>query len=237
MTERPVAFIFALELEAQALVRHLTASTVASPQLSIWEGLIENTPVVLALAGVGKVAGALAAQFICDAFKPLSIIVAGIAGATDSSAPPGVLIIASGAVQHDIDARPFTSAKGTIPLLGIITIPADPMLSAKLRQAAESVTGDSRSVHSGVVLTGDQIVASREIRDGILRDFPEGKCFDMETAAIAQVARQNGVPWAAVRMTSDAADESFDLEEVVGFGINTAADLFDRVARAFLKQP
>jgi adenosylhomocysteine nucleosidase len=237
MTKRPVAFIFALELEAQALVRHLTASTVASPQLSIWEGLIEDTPVVLAIAGVGKVAGALATQFICDAFRPLSIIIAGIAGATDSSTPPGVLIIASGAVQHDIDARPFTSAKGTIPLLGIITIQADPTLSAQLRQAAESVTGDRRSVHSGVVLTGDQIVASREIRDGILRDFPEGKCFDMETAAIAQVARQNGVPWAAVRMTSDAADESFDLEEVVGFGINTAADLFDRVARAFLKQP
>jgi hypothetical protein len=36
-------------------------------------------------------------------------------------------------------------------------------------------------------------------------------------------------------MTSDAADESFDLEEVVGFGINTAADLFDRVLRAFLR--
>ena len=58
----------------------------------------------------------------------------------------------------------------------------------------------------------------------------------METAAIAQVARQNGVPWAALRMTSDAADETFDLEEVVRFGITTAADLFDQVARAVLKE-
>jgi nucleoside phosphorylase len=57
----------------------------------------------------------------------------------------------------------------------------------------------------------------------------------METGAIAQVARQNGVPWAALRMTSDAADESFDIEEVVGFGINTASDLFDRAVRALLK--
>jgi nucleoside phosphorylase len=58
----------------------------------------------------------------------------------------------------------------------------------------------------------------------------------METAAIAQVARQNGVPWAALRMISDAADESFNVEEVVGFGSDTAADLFDRVVRAFLKE-
>ena len=57
----------------------------------------------------------------------------------------------------------------------------------------------------------------------------------METAAIAQVALQNGIPWAAVRMTSDAADESFNLDEVIGFGVKTAADVFDQIIRAFLK--
>ena len=58
----------------------------------------------------------------------------------------------------------------------------------------------------------------------------------METAAIAQVAIQNGIPWTALRMTSDAADETFSLEEVIGFSINTAADLFDQIVRAFLKE-
>jgi nucleoside phosphorylase len=57
----------------------------------------------------------------------------------------------------------------------------------------------------------------------------------METAAIAQVAHQNGVPWAALRITSDAADENFNLREVLGFGVETAADLFDQIVRAFLK--
>jgi nucleoside phosphorylase len=57
----------------------------------------------------------------------------------------------------------------------------------------------------------------------------------METAAIAQVAHQNGIAWAALRMTSDAADESFDLNAVLGFGVNTAADLFDQILTAFLK--
>jgi hypothetical protein len=36
-------------------------------------------------------------------------------------------------------------------------------------------------------------------------------------------------------MTSDAADESINLDEVIGFGINTAADLFEQIVRAFLK--
>jgi adenosylhomocysteine nucleosidase len=206
---------------------------VSSPQLSIWEGVVEGQPVVLVITGVGKVAAALATQFVCDAFEPRSIITVGLAGATDSDAPPGRLIIASGALQHDMDARPFTAARGTIPSLGMAMIPADPALSKELRRATES--GVDRSVQSGVVLTGDQIVTSREVRDRILSDFPEGACFDMETAAIAQVARQNGVPWAALRMTSDAADETFNIEEVIGFGTNTAADLFERVVRALLK--
>jgi adenosylhomocysteine nucleosidase len=85
------------------------------------------------------------------------------------------------------------------------------------------------------MLTGDQIVTSRAVRDGLLREFPEGLCFDMETAAIAQVAYQNNMPWGAVRMTSDAADESFSLEEVFAFGINRASDLFDRIIRTFLR--
>jgi adenosylhomocysteine nucleosidase len=234
-TDRPVALFAALEAEARALARHLAPSTRPSPHLSIWEGTVEGTPVVLVQTGVGKVAAALAAQFVCDVFHPRCAIAFGLAGATANDVPPGQLIVASSALQHDIDARPLTSAKGTIPSLGIAALPADPTWSEKLRKATESVIKNQQLISLGLVLTGDQIVTSREVRDGLKRDFPEGACFDMETAAIAQVAIQNGIPWAALRMTSDAADETFNLNEVIGFGINTAADLFDRIVRAFLK--
>ena len=190
---------------------------------------------VLVVTGVGKVAAALATQFIFDVFEPRCAISVGLAGATESDVHPGQLIIASGALQHDVDARPLTDARGTIPSLGLAVFPADPTLSEKLRRATATVVESPESVRSGLVLTGDQIVTSREIRDGLLKEFPEGACFDMETAAIAQVARQNSLPWAALRMTSDSADENFNLDEVLGFGINTAADLFDQVVQAFLR--
>ncbi len=232
---RPVALFAALDAEARALVTHLAPSPGPTPQLSIWAGAIEGTPVVLAVTGVGKVAAALAAQFVCDVFDPRCAITFGLAGATGSNVQRGHFIVASGTVQHDMDARPFTDARGTIPSLGMAVFPADPTWSGKLRQATESVAENPELVSSGLVLTGDQIVTSREIRDGLLRDFPEGACFDMETAAIAQVAHQNGIPWAALRMTSDAADESFNLEDVLGFGIDPAAGLFEEIVRAVLK--
>lgn len=230
-TDGPVALFAALEAEARAVARRLTPSTIPTPRLSIWEGTIEGTPIVLVVTGVGKVAAALAAQFVCDVFHPRSAIAFGLAGATASDIPPGQLIVASGALQHDMDARPLTDARGTLPSLGMAVLPADSMWSEKLREAA-----NPQMVSVGLILTGDQIVTSSEVRDGLATEFPEGACLDMETAAIAQVAFQNGIPWAALRMTSDAADESFNLDEVIGFGVKTAADQFDQIIRAFLKE-
>jgi len=234
-TDRPVAILIALELEARTLIRTLARSRISSPQVSVWEGVVEGAPVVLVITGVGKVAAALGAQFICDVFPPRCLLAVGLAGATESDGQRGRLIVASGAVQHDVDARPFTDAKGVIPSLGKTVFPADPPLSEKLRHATHSVVDNPQIVRSGVVLTGDQIVTSRAVRDGLLADFPSGACFDMETAAIAQVAHQNEVPWAALRITSDAADENFNIREVLGFGVDTASDLFDQIVRAFLK--
>jgi adenosylhomocysteine nucleosidase len=232
---RPVALFAALEAEARALVRHLAPSTIVSPHIPIWEGDVEGTPVVLVITGVGKVSAALAAQFVCDVFRPRCAVVFGLAGAAVSGGQPGQLIVASGAVQHDVDARPLTDAKGTIPSLGKAMFPSDAALSDKLRQATQSVVESSQTIRFGVVLSGDQIVSARRIRDGLLKDFPEGVCFDMETAAIAQVAFQNDIPWAALRMTSDAADETFNLDDVIGFGINTATELFNQIVQALLR--
>jgi adenosylhomocysteine nucleosidase len=234
-TDRPLAILVALEVEARSLVRHLARSTISSPQLPVWEGVAESKGVVLVVTGVGKVSAAIAAQFVCDVFAPQCFLAVGLAGATDSEGQRGQLVVASGALQHDVDARPFTDAKGVIPSLGKTVFAADSTLSEKLRHATERVVDNPQLVRSGVVLTGDQIVTSRAVRDGLLADFPDGACFDMETAAIAQVVHQNRIPWAALRITSDAADENFNLQEVLGFGIDTAADLFDQIVRAFLK--
>lgn len=225
----------ALDIEAATLARALPRSDATSPNLSIWEGAIEAEPVVLAVAGVGKVAAAMAAQFICDAHRPQALISIGIAGGVGDEGERGRLIVATGALQHDFDARPLTERKGVVPGLGTTTLAADHVLADRLRIAALTVVERAQVVVSGVVLTGDQIVTSREVRDRVLEEFPDGACFDMETAAVAQVAQQNQVPWGALRITSDSADENFNLHEVLGFGAGSAAELFDRVITRFLR--
>jgi len=226
---RPVAVIAALAQEAHALVRRMPRAESVGPRLSVWE----TDGLVVMVSGVGKVAAAMAAQYTCDVFKPRSMIAIGLAGGLEEQGKRGRVIVATGAVQHDIDGRPLTQAKGVIPGLGISIIPANPAVAETLLRAARYKSEDAVS---GLVLTGDQIVTSRAVRDGLARDFPDAVCIDMETAAIAQVAHQNGLPWSALRVTSDSADETFDLKGVIGFGVETAANLFESIIHAVVDE-
>lgn len=230
---RPVAVLAALHQEAAALAARLSRAEAAPGRLSVWSGELEGEAVALVLTGVGKVSAAAATQAVCDGMQPLSILSIGLAGGVASGTAQGAVVVATAAIQHDFDARPLTSGKGWIPGFGEGPFIADAGIGHRLARAAASVVGPSR-VRSGLVLTGDQIVSSGEVRDGIVRAFPDGACFEMETAAVAQVARQNGIPWGGVRIISDSADESFDLEHVLGFGTGTAAELFESMIRAFL---
>ncbi len=232
---RPFAVLAALDVEASALALDLTRSKVVSG-VPAWEGDLEGGPVVLVLTGVGKVAAAMATQLVCRGHDPRYLLSIGLAGAAGGDGRQGRLIVASGAVQHDVDVRPLTRARGTIAGLGMTIFPADPWLAGTLKRAAETAAEPPAVVESGLVLTGDQIVASREIRDRIKGAFPEGACFDMETAAVAQVAHANGVPWGGLRITSDSADESFDPDQVLAFGADTAGVVFERIIRAVLKE-
>lgn len=227
---RPLALLAALEVEASVLARAFDRVTTAPPGMSVHEGTLEGTPAVLVVSGVGKVAAAMATQYVCDTFGARGFVGFGLAGAVAGGAERGRVIVASGAVQHDMDARPLTDAKGQIPGLGITVLDADAGLSGALERAARDVVErDGDRVSTGIVLTGDQIVTAQDVRDRLARDFPGAACIDMETAAMAQVAVQNGLPWAALRVTSDSADETFDLDDVIHFGAHTAGELFARI--------
>lgn len=231
----PVGLLAALDLEASVLAESLDRLDIASPGISVRRGDLDGKPLVLAVGGVGKVAAAMTAQFLCDVFQPSALICIGLAGAIGGTGKRGEVIVADGAVQHDLDARPLTTQKGEVPGLGSGLFEADARITHNLFHAARASVERPEIVREGLMLTGDQIIASAGVRDRLVAEFPGAACVDMETAAVAQVAIQNGLPWGAVRITSDSADETFDLEEVLEFGAKTAGELFDRIIRAALK--
>jgi len=146
------------------------------------------------------------------------VIFTGIAGALDDDLVQGDLVVARDLYHHDLDASPFY-APTVVPLLGHAALPTDAALSASLLAAAERWRQDDpaaaprRIVHADVA-TGDQVIGTREARDGVRRRVPTAACVEMEGAAVAQVCQEFSLPFACLRLISDHADERLTPDEV-----------------------
>src|SRR5437867_1900264 len=108
---RPVAVIAALDEEAQALVRRMPRSESVGPHVLIWEA----GGLVVIVAGVGKVAAAIAAQYACDVFKPRCIIAIGLAAGPEGGPPKDPVEPASAASSTITNASRPTATKAGIP--------------------------------------------------------------------------------------------------------------------------
>ena len=74
------------------------------------------------------------------------------------------------------------------------------------RSAARFGTREPR-VHRGLIISGDQFVASAAGVQALREALPDALAVEMEGAAIAQVCHEYGVPCAVVRTISDTADD------------------------------
>ena len=54
--------------------------------------------------------------------------------------------------------------------------------------------------------TGDQFIGDAQVLSDLTTSLPGLMAVEMEGAAVAQVAEQEGVPWLVMRVISDGAD-------------------------------
>ena len=55
--------------------------------------------------------------------------------------------------------------------------------------------------------TGGQFIGDPAVLNDLRRDLPDLQAVEMEGAAVAQVAEQEGIPWLVLRVISDSADD------------------------------
>ncbi|WP_233862916.1 5'-methylthioadenosine/adenosylhomocysteine nucleosidase [Paraburkholderia adhaesiva] len=181
-------------------------------------GTVHGVPCVVTLARVGKVAAAATASALIHAFDVEAIVFTGVAGGVGSSVHIGDIVVGETLLQHDMNAEPLFP-RFEIPLLGRSNFDADRALAAMLADACERFVAEEGTalaahfrtamprVHRGLVISGDQFVASAQAVGTLREAHPEALAVEMEGAAIAQVCHEYGVPCTVVRTISDTADE------------------------------
>lgn len=196
------------------------------------EGRIANQACILVECGIGKVAAATAAQALVERGIQRALVL-GIAGGIAPNVHLGDVLVVHETVHHDLDARPFFP-RAHVPHLGLSAFTSDESMRSQALVSARAVAsellgerpgllaGTAPQVHTGTVLTGDQVIDTRPRRESLRKEFPGALGVDMETVAVAQVCHQNGISWAAIRIVSDGLDDLIDPQEVLAYASSKA---------------
>ncbi len=208
---KKIGIIGAMEPEVAELKAHMTISrTVKKASMEFAEGTLRGVPVVVCQCGIGKVNAALCVQILADLFEVTTVINTGAAGSLNADLDIGDILISTDAIQHDMDSVALGFAPGQIPGQKSAAFEADTALSDLAVRVCKEVNPELH-VQKGRVLSGDQFVSSREVKERLVATF-HGDCAEMEGASIAQGASLNGIPFLIIRSISDKADDSAEMD-------------------------
>ncbi|WP_056978006.1 5'-methylthioadenosine/adenosylhomocysteine nucleosidase [Lentilactobacillus senioris] len=178
------------------------ATTKIGP-IEFFKGQIANSDVVLVKSGIGKVQAGITAALMLTNFKIDYLVNTGSAGGIGTDLKIGDVVISTETAYHDVDVTAAGYEIGQLPNCPA-RFPASRDLEAQITKAAEAANLET---HSGLIVSGDQFVASKEVIDHIKDNFSDALCVEMEGAAIGQVAYDFDVPYVVIRAMSDVGDE------------------------------
>jgi adenosylhomocysteine nucleosidase len=188
-------------------------------------GRLDGHDVILVRCGIGKVAAATTTAVLLDAFDASALVFTGVAGGLAAGVQVGDIVVATTLLQHDMNAEPLFP-RWEVPLTGMSRFDTDADWTARLMRACATLSsqGDGirsgsgagagasaagpATIHAGLIISGDRFVATRAESDQLRAVLPDALAVEMEGAAVAQVCRDFGRPFAVVRTISDRADDA-----------------------------
>ena len=175
-----------------------------------------NIQLSIAWSGWGKVSAARAAtRLISHKFNNIkidAIFFTGVAGAINSKLKQWDIIIPYELIQHDMDARPLFK-KFEIPALKTIRIKSYKSitnwtlstLKNSKKDGSLEIFGD---IYDGLIATGDKFINNKKDIEKISKEMEDIFAVEMEGASVAQVAKQEKIPFQIIRVISDEANEN-----------------------------
>lgn len=222
--------IAAMSIEAEKILENMTEKqAVIVSGVTYTKGKIGREDVVIAVCGVGKVFAAICAEAMILHFKVDRIINSGVAGSLSHDLEIADMVIATSAVQHDMDTSPLGDPRGLISGINIVNLPCDENMVEKIM---DYTSGAGIKAICGVVATGDVFVHLASQKEDIAKEFGAVAC-EMEGGAIAQVCYVNNIPCNLVRCISDSLNGgSLDYEKFKYIAADRCAEV---ILKAVLK--
>ena len=211
---------FAMDEEREAFLALFDQKKASRDTLlDVYEITTDKNTIYAVKSGIGKVQAASIATTFLTNYTVDYLLSSGIAGGYNTHI--GALIIGTKYIQHDVDVRAFG-----YPLTQIPGLPAYFTPDKKLLSTLEK-TLPKEGYQTGTIATGDQFITAIHHLDAVFKQYPDIKAFEMETAALAQVAYIYKIPFLALRTISDVVGSVDQFEKYE----NTIKVTFDQNAQ------
>ena len=209
MKKVDIGIIGALQEEVEALISKLDNHEVERlGSVEFHLGMLEGKRVAIARCGIGKVFAAICTEAMIIGYAPDLIVNTGVGGGLAKGLSVTDTVIADKLVQHDMDTSPIGDPKGLISGINKIWFDTDERARDILTRAAQRLGLNARV---GSIASGDQFVATSEVKDRITSEFGASAC-EMEGASVAHVAFVNDTKFIVIRAISDSADEGSSMD-------------------------
>lgn len=176
--------------------------------MKFYKGILCGKETVAAQCNPGKVNAAICTQTMIMNFSPDIIINTGVAGGVDAELGIGDVAIGTDSVQYDMDTTALGEPLGYISGINTVHIPCDKKISALL---AECAADGGNKVKLGTIATADRFLNDEDIKKSISEKFG-AIAAEMEGGAIGHTSYANSVPYGILRVISDNADGSSDMD-------------------------
>lgn len=190
-------------------------------------GRIGPHEVILQKCGIGKVNAAVGTVEMIGRYHPDLIVSTGCAGGADIRLKITDVVVGTHYTYHDVYC-------GSEVAYGqFVGMPATYETGKEWVEKALKLHC-STTIHSGLMVSGDWFVDSRDKMKEILGHFPDAKAVDMESCAIAQTCHLYNVPFVSFRVISDVPLSDEKASQYFDFWSRMAEGSFE-VTKTFIE--
>ncbi len=182
---------------ARALCRDL--ERIPAEKIKLWKAVRNEKPIGFLKTGVGPKRSAASLAEALRILRPSHILVVGYAGALNPALKLGSLVAVRKAKAFSLEDDPPSWEH--VRLDGEFELAQDESLM-------QSAVSAGISAHRGDSLTSSYVLGN-PVHKRLLYEKFRAAIVDMETAALARVAKSEAIPLSCIRAVSDEAEDTF----------------------------
>lgn len=199
-----LAVLCAMRQELVPIMAHMHVSKKFNVnETLLCQADMDGLPVTLVQTGIGRKNAIEATNHLLQSFKIKLLISYGVAGGLKPGINVGDLVIAENvgySKQSDFEGED-------------LQIESSFSCKDDFVELAKQLSSKSEAVsHCGDLLTVDRVIGQAKTKEKIGMQSPF-LAVDMESAAVAEVAHERGIEFAALRSVSDSIEDTIQIDE------------------------